>query len=310
MNKRTVSGVLLSFLSAFLWATVYVATRYIMKGDNGRVDPVTLSLLRFSAGGVILLGICRFTNPRGVFDFSFRDYLKIAGLSLFSFVGMSVFLFWGQQYTTAINSSMIMSSSPVFTMLFGLFIGEKITGRQSLGMGLCILGCMMVIEVVAADGFHYSRNGFTGDVLVLLSSLSWALAAVLAKKIVTPGNDLAITGWSMISASAALIVIELFRFDPVVLPTTGAVWTLVIYIALLPTALGFYAWNAALSRISLNVVNVMQYLTPIMTVVLAYGLLGEKLNPVQCLGIALVLGGVALSADLPLKRRRRKIRTA
>ncbi len=310
MNKRTVSGVLLSFLSAFLWATVYVATRYIMKGDNGQVDPVTLSLLRFSAGGVILLAICGFTNPGGIFCFTPRDYLKIAGLSLFSFVGMSVFLFWGQKYTTAINSSLIMSSSPVFTMIFGLFIGEKIGKRQSLGMGLCLLGCMMVIEVVGADGFHYSRTGFTGDLLVLLSSLSWALAAVLAKKIVTPGNDLAITAWSMISAAAALAVIELFRVDRIVMPTTGAVWTLVGYIVLLPTALGFYAWNAALSRISLNVVNVMQYLTPILTVVLACGLMGETLHPFQGLGIALILGGVALSTDIRRKRMRRKIRAA
>ena len=59
MSSRAASGVLFSFLSAFLWATVYVATRFIMKGGHGEVDPVTLSLLRFGAGGVILL---RFTG--------------------------------------------------------------------------------------------------------------------------------------------------------------------------------------------------------------------------------------------------------
>ena len=44
-------GVFWSFLSAFLWATVYVATRWLMRGEEAKVDPVTLSLLRFGAGG-------------------------------------------------------------------------------------------------------------------------------------------------------------------------------------------------------------------------------------------------------------------
>jgi len=187
-------------------------------------------------------------------------------------------------------------------MILGLFIGERITARQAAGMALSTFGCMMVIGVVTAGGFRYSPDGFLGDFLVLLASFSWALAAILAKRIVTPGNDLAVTGWSMIFAAAALGVMELFRLDRMVMPTTGVVWVLTAYIALLPTALGFYAWNAALSRISLNVVNVMQYLTPIITVILAFLLLGETLNPVKLAGIALVLGGVALSAALRRKK--------
>jgi len=307
MSGRAVSGVLFSFLSAFLWATVYVATRFIMKGGHGEVDPVTLSLLRFGAGGLILLAIHRLTNRGEAFFLTVRTGLRVALLSLFSFVGMSVFLLWGQKDTTAINSAMIMSSSPVFTMILGLFIGERIAARQTAGMALSTLGCMMVIGVVTTGGLRYSPDGFLGDFLVLLASFSWALAAVLAKRIVTPGNDLAVTGWSMIFAAAALGVIELFRLDSVVMPTTGAVWALAAYIALLPTALGFYAWNAALSRISLNVVNVMQYLTPIITVILAFLLLGETLNPVKFAGIALVLGGVVLSTAL--RRKKAKVTT-
>jgi len=302
MSSRAAAGVLFSLLSAFLWATVYVATRFLMKGGHGEVDPVTLSLLRFGAGGLILLAIHRLANRGEAFFLPVRTGFRVALLSLFSFVGMSVFLLWGQKYTTAINSAMIMSSSPVFTMILGLFIGERITARQAAGMALSTFGCMMVIGVVTAGGFRYSPDGFLGDFLVLLASFSWALAAILAKRIVTPGNDLAVTGWSMIFAAAALGVMELFRLDRMVMPTTGVVWVLTAYIALLPTALGFYAWNAALSRISLNVVNVMQYLTPIITVILAFLLLGETLNPVKLAGIALVLGGVALSAALRRKK--------
>ena len=133
-NASRKLGVFWSFLSAFLWATVYVATRWLMRGEQAKVDPVTLSLLRFSGGGLLLFLICLATTPKSLFALSGRDYLKVALLSQFSFVGMSVFLFWGQRYTTAINSSMIMSSAPVLTILLGLFIGEKISLRQGIGM--------------------------------------------------------------------------------------------------------------------------------------------------------------------------------
>lgn len=162
-------------------------------GESRSRDPLPAAVQRRR---LLLFLICLATTPKSLFALSGRDYLKVALLSQFSFVGMSVFLFWGQRYTTAINSSMIMSSAPVLTILLGLFIGEKISLRQGIGMALGTLGCMMVIGVIAEHGFAYSPASFRGDLLVLVSALSWSIAAVYAKKVVTPGNDLAVTTWS------------------------------------------------------------------------------------------------------------------
>lgn len=83
-------------------------------------------------------------------------------------------------------------------------------------------------------------------------------SGVYAKKVVTPGNDLAVTTWSMLFASVSLLVINCFRLGEITLPQSGAVWSLMIYLAVFPTALGFYAWNAALGRVSLNLVTIQQ----------------------------------------------------
>ena len=289
-------GVFWSFLSAFLWATVYVATRWLMRGEEAKIDPVTLSLLRFGAGGLLLFVFCLVVNRRALFRLSKRDYLRVAVLSQFSFVGMSVFLFWGQRYTTAVNSSMIMSSAPVLTILLGLFIGEKISLRQGIGMAVGTLGCMIVIGVVTEQGLTYSPTSFRGDLLVLASALSWSIASVYAKKVVTPENDLAVTVWSMLFASLSLLLINCFRMNEVVLPQSGAVWMLLGYLAVFPTALGFYAWNAAMGRISLNLVTIMQYLTPIMTILMAWALLGETLSLFEIFGAVLVIAGIGYSS--------------
>ena len=295
-------GVFWSFLSAFLWATVYVAIRWLMSGEEAKIDPVTLSLLRFSLGWVLLFLLCLALKPGSLFVLSKRDCLHVALLSQFSIVGMSVFLFWGQRYTTAVNASMIMSSAPILTILLGLFIGEKISLRRGIGMALATFGCMMVIGVVSEHGLTYSPANIKGDLLVFVSALSWSIAAIYAKKTVTRKNDLAVTVWSMLFASLSLLLITSFRRGGIILPQSGIVWGLLFYLAAFPTALGFYAWNAAMGRISLNLVTIMQYLTPIMTILMAWGFLGESLGRFEIAGSFLVILGVSCShssADTP-----------
>ena len=117
-------GVFYSFLSAFLWGTTYVCARHLLA--NHRVDPLTLSVIRFSLGGFLLLAFgllfCRktFIFPRG------RDLGSMAILALFGIGGMSVLLFFGQQHTTAINSSLLMQLSPVFILFLGFFMCSNV----------------------------------------------------------------------------------------------------------------------------------------------------------------------------------------
>lgn len=298
MDRKTVVnyrwGIFWSFMSAFLWATVYVVSRAMMGGEGGQVaDPVTLSLLRCAIGGIVLFGICLALYRKELFAFKLRDLLMVALLSQFSMVGMSIFVFWGLSYTEAINSSMIMSCSPILTMLFGLFFGTRITVPQILGIAVCTAGCMMVL--LSGQGeLHYSWQSFGGDLLVFAAAAFWAIGAILSKKLVTVHHDMAVTAWVMLFASVSLLVINLFRTSYIVMPHNISGWTLVLYLGVFPTALGFYAWNAALNRVSLQVVNVMQYLTPLMTFAMAWAFLHENVTLLKILGALMVVGGVAL----------------
>jgi len=297
------TGIFWSFLSAFLWATVYIVSRRLMGGERAQVDPVTLSLLRFSIGGAILFGICLATVRRELFAFSLRELGDVFLLSQLSVVGMSVFLFWGQRYTGAINSAMIMTGSPVLIMLLGLLEGERVTKLQVAGMTVGTIGCLMVIGVIGMGGWTYSFQSFRGDGLVLLAALCWSAGAILARRIVARRHDLAVTAWSMVFASVTLLGINSVRTGGIVMPGNAVTWLLVLYLAVFPTAIGFYAWNAALNRVSLSVVNIMQYLTPIMTMGLAWLLLGESLDGFKFIGAAMVIGGVMLSSRLSGRRR-------
>ncbi len=296
MNRKTISGVLFSLTSALAWSSIYVAARYLMAGERPQIDPVSLSCLRFGLAGGILFVINLCTDRRQILGMGRRDLLKIAFLSLFALTGMSIGLLWGPQYTTATNAAMIFSMSPVIIMVLGIFIGERLTWQKISGIFFATIGCALLINVLNLNGIAYDSTQMKGDTIVLGAALCWAVGAVIAKKILTPGNDMAVTSWSMIFSSATLLLIAAFRYQSVVMPDNNSAWLVIGYIVLVPTTLGFWAWNAALSRVSLNVVSVMQYLSPVFTMILAFFLLGEKFTWMQLTGAVITLASVRLAA--------------
>ena len=68
---------------------------------------------------------------------------------------------------------------------------------------------------------------------------------------------------------------------------------MLVGLALFPTLLGFGFYNIALGYLQASVVNLLATLEPVMTALLAYALLGERLTGVQLLGSALILTAVA-----------------
>jgi drug/metabolite transporter (DMT)-like permease len=293
-------GVFWSFTSAFLWSTTFISSRYLMK--VGAIDSISLSLLRFLIGGLILLLLGAVLFREKTFSVSATDLLKLAGLGLFGIVGMSVFLFAGQRTTTATNSSMIMQLNPIMIMVGGLFIGEKISVRQAGGVFMSLLGCFLVVNIISLKGFAYSAENMKGDFLVLLSAGCWAFYSAFSKNVVKRTGGYAATTWAMLFGALELLVlvgiISLFNFNyDYKLPVSTGQWWVIVYLGVFPTALAFFAWYEAMDKIDLSLLSVMQYLTPVFTIFMAFFMLSEKISLLNALGILFVLGGVVFTGS-------------
>jgi len=298
MKQTSGRGVLWSLASAFLWSTTFVTVRPILA--EGRVDPITLSLLRFVLGGGALLALGLATRRPALLRLSKRDFIDLLVLGFFGMLGMSALLFWGQRTTTAVNASMIMQTSPLLILLGGLFIGERVRLPQILGISASLLGCLLVVEVLTPRGLRLQSGHLAGDLLVFGGAVCWAIYSILGKPVVARLGGFKTTTWAMLFGAALLLLLRLFAPAPFIWPTGVSVWAPVLYLALLPTAVAFYSWYEAMSLLPLPLLNVMQYLTPAFTLFLAWLLLGERLAPVQWVGVGLILGGVMLTG---LRRR-------
>ena len=283
-------GVFWSFTSAFLWATTFVCVRHLMA--NRLVDPVTLSAIRFLLGGSLLLGM-GIIFKQEMFGLARRDYLLLALLGLLGMVGMSTFTFYGQIYTTAINSSLIMQLNPIIILLLGIFIGETITRQKVLGITISLIGCLFVMGILSFQGLRFDMGHLRGDLFVLLGALCWALYSIVGKPVVQKLGGYRTTTWTMLLGALELLLLRFFIPTPIIWPA-GSSWYYIAYLVLLPTAVAFFAWYEAMARIDLALLNVMQYLTPPFTIRLAWLLLGERLNLSKWAGVVICLVGVIM----------------
>lgn len=284
-------GIGASLLCSFLWGTTYVCGRYLIGG--GKIDPLSLCLIRFTAGGIILFLIACIVSRKKIFSFSGRDMFKLSGLSMIGIFGSSLFIFMGQKYSSAINAAMIMNLSPLITMFICFFYGEKIRFLQIAGTVLGLTGCMMVVNVITLEGFRYSPSGFLGDLLLLVASGLWAVYVVYSKPIVMRYGGLPTTAWALLFGAVQTMLVFPFFLGSVVLPVSPLDWGVTLYFILFPTAIGYWAWYEGVARIEIALANVMQYLSPIFTILLSMLFLGETISITNMAGACMIIAGVA-----------------
>ncbi|MFA7232137.1 MAG: DMT family transporter [Victivallaceae bacterium] len=291
-------GVSCSFASAFLWSTTFISGRWLLKDYS--IDPVSLSVIRFGIGGVLLFIFgCLFFRHK-LFNISIKDILALAWLSLWGIGGMSVFLFVGQIHTSAINTSMIIALSPLLTMLLGMFAGKRINIFMFCGMLISLTGCLLVLGVINRTGIVYNNGNITGDLMVFCSATCWAVYAVFSGKTVKRLGGYTATTWGMLIGFAELLIVRAVWPWELVIPNAAqtGLWSAILYIAIFPTAIAFFAWYEAMDRINLSLLNIMQYLTPLFTAILALLFFGETMSLLNIIGAVMVMAGVMLASGI------------
>jgi drug/metabolite transporter (DMT)-like permease len=297
MNKEKADfrkGLFWALLNSFLWGTTFICSRYLMK--NGSVDAVTVSLIRFSIGSVVLflLGIVFYRDK--IFKVSKKDILELALLGALGVGAASVLLFAGQKSATAINSALVIELNPIIILFLGLGMGEKIRRFQYIGIALGLVGCLMAIGIIKPSGISIETHHITGELILLISGICWACYTVFSKKITQRLGGFVSICWIMLAAAVELFIIRLSVPYNYVNPHGTETWMVILYLSIFPTAIAYFAWSEAMTKIRLSLLNITQYLTPVFTIILAWILLDESMSLLNIIGACMVLGGVALTA--------------
>jgi drug/metabolite transporter (DMT)-like permease len=188
--------------------------------------------------------------------------------------------------------SPISATYPIVPVVVGLVQGERPSPLQGAGMALAVAGVLLAVS--SGAGLSGRRQRITMD------GLGFALLAALASGVMLTGLDIAAEAdpyWALLGARCVALALLLVTL-PVLRPDHSARRTdaaALIGIGVLDTAAtGLFAVASTFGYLS--IVAVIASLFPVMTVILARMVLGERIARHQEVGIAGALAGVALIA--------------
>lgn len=272
-----------------IWAGTFVATKIVLE----QIPPVLSALYRYVIASLILLAL----NFRGMEKIERSDYPQMVLLSLTGVTLYYLLQHYGINYTNATDASILISLSPVFIGLISwLLLKEPIRPVTVLGLATAFVGSLLVIT----DGnFSWGQAGprFWGDVLILLTAVSWAFYSVYGKKLLGRYRTGTLITWTTVIGTLFLVPFSI----PELLHTTiqcpnWFIWLNLLYLGGAASVYGYLAWYRALERLPAVTVGSYLYFRPLLTGIIAALVLGERVGAFVVAGGVLIIVGAYLSS--------------
>ena len=286
------SGVLAAVLSTALGGTAIVATRFLA----GAADPITIGLLRFAGGSVLLLPLALIKGEQWP---GRRDWPAVIGLGLLFFVVFPVLFNAALIYTTAARGALALSITPLITMLIAALLRiEPLTLRKSVGLVLAMSG---VVIALAASLSVSPPGAWRGDALMLAGAACMAFYTIWSRPLIRRSGPIsfAVTGMVIGAACLAAISWAAGGFEAVA-AFGGPQWGATLYLATVCGAGIYYLWSFALGTVSPTIVALTVTVNPITASIFGALLLGEPIRLSLAVGLLGVGAGIWVAAGLRL----------
>jgi drug/metabolite transporter (DMT)-like permease len=275
-------------VTILVWSSAFVAIRVALRD----LDPVQLTVARLVIASAALAAVAPFL---GVGWPAKGDLARITLAGATGMTGYQLLLNTGEVRVTAGTAGLLVATFPVLTaVLGGLVLGERLTAGQWTGVAVAFTGAGL-IALTERDGLGISPSAL----LVLGAAVCLAAFTVLQKPLLARVSPVAATCHA--TWAATLLALPLAGGLPAALGrVTAAGVVALLWLGVGASAVGFVAWALALRHLPASVAASSLYLGPPLTVLVAWGLLGERPAPLALVGGALCLLGVTLT------RRRRQ----
>ena len=169
---------------------------------------------------------------------------------------------------------------------------ERISGPVAAALLLSYSGIALAVghDLRAGAGNDVLRGG----ALVFACAVSYALYLVRVGPLLARLGSMHVTAWAT-AVACVLAVVQFVALRPIgALAQPWQVQLLALAMAVFATALPIWLVGEAIRRIGAGPTAIIGSLGPVLTLMLAWALLGETLGALQLAGAALVIAGVWL----------------
>jgi drug/metabolite transporter (DMT)-like permease len=298
MQRNSTAFVWALFLGlGFFWGSSYFWIKVALE----TVPPLTMIGGRLVLASIFLWAVVlliRDPLPR-----SARQYGHLMVMALVNIVVPFILIAFGEQSIDSALASILNATVPLFVIVMApLFLpDEGITWPRVAGLAVGFAG---VILLVAPDLVNMNDNDLTGELLLLGSSLSYAIGNIYAKRNV---KGLAPRIPALFQVFLAMLVIVpaaliIDRPFATVQPAPEAIIA-IVWLGIIGSGLAYICYFTILANWGATRTSLVAYLLPVVGILLGSAILGDPLTLNRIAGTALVIAGIALVNSGPAFRR-------
>ena len=272
--------------SMAIFGTVGIFVRFIPMASAG------IAFCRGVLGCIFLLALMALTGKKPNLEDMKRNgwILAISGAA----IGINwILLFESYRYTTVAIATICYYLAPAFVTLASPLVGEKLTVKKLVCIGVALLGMVFVSGVLQGN----QESSFLGIVLGVGAAVFYASVILLNKKL----SPIGAYDKTLCQLGAASVVVA-----PYILLTGGIYfgdmapvsWIMLAVLGVVHTGFAYALYFGAIRDVNAQTAAILSYLDPVLSILLSALILRERLDIFSLIGAMLILGS-ALYSELP-----------
>lgn len=272
-------------LFVLLWSTGFIGAKYGLP----YVEPLTFLLIRLGLVAVVLALVALASRAPWPKDWATAGRIALAGLLVHGVYLSGVFLAIAHGLPAGVTA-LIVGIQPLLTAaLSGPLLGERVSGRQWVGLLLGLAGVGLVVrEKLSVDAEHLIGIGYAVAALVGIT------LGTLYQKRHGGGMDLRSGTAIQYAATAVVLAVVAPLTETMQVQWTGEFVFALLWLCFVLSVGAIFLLFALIRRGAAAKVASLFYLTPPVTALVAWMLFGEKLGVAALAGMAVAVCGVAL----------------
>lgn len=278
---------LLAIAETLLLALILGSTLVVSRLALNFLGPFSLTAFRYLFAFLVLAPFRPHRNLPGRWTRRTWLLLLLIGVSFYAIGNGALIL--GLRFLSATTDGLLLNLVPLLVLIAGvIWLKEMPTHLQLVGVGIVVLGGVLFFSPGLSAGEPL------GLVIVAIGLLGNAAYGLLGRSLAREGHVDTLTLTAIPLALGGLLLLPLALLIEGVPPFIPQAWGMVVFLAVINTAIAYVLYNHALKVLAAFELSVILSINPLITALWSWLLLGERLQSLQILGMAVVVIGVAL----------------
>lgn len=267
---------------------VWGSTFFIIKDTVGSVNEYLIVFIRSVLAFAAMFLFQLFKDRKKLLNIKAFSYGSILGILLaITYAAQTI----GLKYTSTGHSAFITSSAVIIVPFILFFLYKVKLFKIDIAAVLIVFAGLFLLT------YDFDTEINLGDLLTIITAVSYAFHVVLAGRFVKKSDTLTIVTYQFFAASVVSLIAFMYSNHETIIISSKA-WSSLIYLGLIGTLFCYFITVWVQKYVSSLKVAIIFSLEPVFAALISYIAIHEVLNLKELTGAALILAGVIVHSIL------------